>query len=106
MNDRFHWLLVILPAIVAVQMVALNVDNGRALTELAPNFIYFIFVEAWCSIIWLHLRQATALFSWLRNGPFSVLIFELDSRLLELFIRVWCDLGYLIYYRYWPKTHG
>ena len=84
MNDWFHWLLVILPAIVAVQVVALNVDNGGALTEFTPNFIYFIFVEARCSIIWLHLRQATALFSWLRNGPFSVLILKLDSRLLVL----------------------
>ena len=103
MNNWFHWLLVILPAIVAVQVVSLNVYNGGALTKLTPNFIYFIFVEARRSIILLHLRQDTALFSWLRNGPFSGLILKLDSRLLELFIRVWCDLGYFIYYRYCPK---
>ena len=85
-NDRFHRLLVILASIVAVQVVALNVDHGGALTELAPYFIYFIFVEAWRSIIWLHLGEAAALFTRLRYGSFSVLILELDAGLLQLFV--------------------
>ena len=77
-NNWFHRLLIFIATIITIRMVALRVDHTRALTQLPSHFF---FVEVGCSIARLHLRQASALCSWLRNSSLTVDVLELNARL-------------------------
>jgi len=92
-DDRLHRLLIVLATVVAIQVVTLNVDHGGALTQLAPYFIYFVFVQAGSAIAGLHFWETAALGPRLRDRALSVLVLELDARLLHLLLGVGSDFG-------------
>ena len=86
-DDRFHRLLVVLAVVVAVDVVALDIDHAGALAELAADLnslFHLIFVEAGRAVVRLHLGKTAPLGPGLGDCAISVLVLfigELDLRL-------------------------
>ncbi len=73
-NYRFHRLLVVLTAIVAiVKVITLYVDNGGALTEFTAHSLHLIL--GWRPVITWHCWQTATLSSWLGDCALSVMSF-------------------------------
>ena len=102
-DDRLHRLLVILTAVIAIDMVALDVDHAGALTEFSADLeplLNLVFIEAGCPVVRLHFGEAAALGARLGDCAVTILVLlvhQFDLR-LQVLVRVWRDFRYLVYY--------